>query len=79
MNTNTTPIEQRANALADTPMEQWHKAGLPIQACSANADGIVNSFICKVRGRRYYGHRKHEFVNGAFTGRSWFVVESMTH
>lgn len=73
---STTQVADKANRLADIPMEQWHANGLPTKAVSANANGMVNSFIAVIRGQRFYGHRKHEFINGAFTGKSWFEVES---
>lgn len=69
-----TRIETLANTLLATPMEQWHSAGIPLLACSANADGLVNSFITRLAGQRWHGWRKHEYVNGAFTGRQSFEV-----
>lgn len=59
---------QQVNQLINTPFEQWP---IHLKAVSANANGRVNSFLTS----KYYGYRKHEFVNGAFTGKQWFVVE----
>ena len=61
------------NSLLDVPSTKW-----PIHflAYSAGATGLVNSFLAKVRGRKIYGHRKHEFIDGRFTGKQWFVVEN---
>lgn len=61
--------------LLDVPMEQWREWGVKLLAASANSNGKVNSFFAKVKGREVYGYRKHEFINGAFTGKQSFIVE----
>lgn len=62
--------------LLNTPLERWNERGLTTSAASTNSDGMVNSFLGRFQGRRIYGHRKHEFRDGAFTGKESFVVEA---
>ena len=59
------------NSLLNVPMNKW-----PVQftAVSANGDGLVNSFVAKVDGRKIYGHRKNEYVRGEFTGKVTFEL-----
>ncbi len=64
------------NSLLDVPMEKWHGLGVKTTAVSATSNGLVNSFIATVNGRKVYGYRKHEFINGEFTGKQSFIVEN---
>jgi len=63
------------NNLLNVPMEKWSEHGVKLLSCSANSDGTVNSFRAIINKRKVYGYRKHEFVNGAFTGKKSFVVD----
>ena len=60
------------NSLINTPFEEWHSKGISLKAVSANSSGMVNSGIIKTNGMHFF--RKHEYVNGAFTGKSEFVL-----
>lgn len=59
------------NSLLVVPMEQWHNHGINLKAASIDGAGHVTSFLTS----KLYGSRKYEFVNGAFTGKSWFIVK----
>lgn len=72
-----TKLQSLANQLASVPMEHWHSRGIPLAACSANADGIVNSFITHSHGGKWHGWRKHEFRDGMFTGVETFEIEAI--
>lgn len=65
------------NSLLTIPMEQWHELGFPLDACSANSDGMVNSFIVTIGRRCWVGSRRHEFKDGRFTGHEWFEVNPL--
>lgn len=58
------------NSLKNTPIEQW-PSNIRLKAVSANSSGIVNSGILS-NGAHFF--RKHEFVDGSFTGQSEFVL-----
>lgn len=72
----TTAIQNKLQPLLNVPMEQWAKYGVKLSAASCNGDGKVNSFLATVSGQKWYGYRKHEFVNGAFTGKQCFAIEA---
>lgn len=63
---------KKLNTLLDVPFERWSENGISLKAVSANANGIVQSGILK---DKTYFFRKHEFIDGAFTGKAWFVLE----
>ena len=67
--------KDKFNLLLPVPMEQWRHDGVKLSACSASGNGLVNSFFARYAGVDYYGFRKHELVNGKFTGKEWFEVE----
>lgn len=71
----TSGIQHQLQSLLTVPMEEWGRHGIILSAASCNSDGMVNSFFAKVSGQKWYGYRKHEYVNGAFTGKQCFVVE----
>jgi hypothetical protein len=60
------------NSLINTPLEEWYSKGVSLKTASTNASGLVNSGIIKTNGMHFF--RKHEYVNGAFTGKSVFVL-----
>jgi len=67
--------------LLNIPSEDWRKHGVITSAVSTNSDGLVNSFIGtiskgrKSKGKKVYGYRKQEFLNGVFTDNQKFVIE----
>ena len=58
------------NFFKNTPVELWPR-NIKLKAVSTNAHGIANSGILN---NGTYFFRKHEFLNGAFTGQSEFVI-----
>lgn len=65
-------------SLLNVPGEQWRAHGVRLLAMSSGGNMLVNSFIASVRGRRFYGFRKHEMrPDYTFTGKQWFEVEAL--
>lgn len=71
MNTNTLFA-----SLLNVPPERWQDHGVRLLAMSSGGNMLVNSFIASIRGKRFYGFRKHEIrPDYTFTGKQWFEVE----
>lgn len=68
-------IQDKFNSLLNVPMEKWLERGVKIKSCSANSGGLINSCFAIMRQTRYYVFRKHECINGQFTGKQSFIVE----
>lgn len=61
--------------MLNKPSEKWKAKGFNLSAFSSNSDGLINSFIAKTSKGKIYGVRKHEFLNGKFTGKQWFEIK----
>lgn len=48
------------NLLLNVPWDKWKEYGVLVWAASYNSDGIVNSFLATINGKRFYGWRQYK-------------------
>lgn len=65
------------NHLLNIDVNSWQKHGVALSAASFDGRGFVTAALAKYKGQKYYIHRKHEFINGVFTGKESFIVETV--
>jgi hypothetical protein len=60
--------------LLNVPWEKWKQYGVTVWASSYNGDGIVNSFLASINGKKFYGYRKYKQGHPVFEDPYFEVV-----